>query len=334
MNNMSLSKGTYNLRKQNLPKGAISKGNKNSKLTPTKRSDQASSQRTPPQQLAPNSNRAMATAHGQTSPDASNQLPPIPGEDSPNTAMLVEIRKMFCDFTTPLNEKLDHLMTDFVGLKQEVEQVKSTIRDLETSAHDTSARMHSVESEKLPNMEKKFAKLKADMEEKLILQEMHNRKQNLLFYGVGSHSKEDIYDTTHTVIADFLDMPKEEAAKIPLINAHRLPTRKADGAASNDRPEPIIVRFARMADRDKVLRAFEQPRRETNRTGPQPPNRLTVRTDLPAAMKRERGRLANIAFDLRKNHALKTRIVIQGTKVILQTKKLNEPSTNWSKWSD
>ena len=69
----------------------------------------------------------------------------------------------------------------------------------------------------------------------------------------------------------------------------------------------------KMSDRDRVLRAFEQPRQPRSANGniaAGPGDRITVRTDLPPKMKRERGRLASVAYKLRKTQQLKTKIVI------------------------
>ena len=103
-------------------------------------------------------------------------------------------------------------------------------------------------------------------------------------------------------------------------------------------PDPIQVRFARMCDRERIIQAFEYPtgQRETRSEARRPTDpRVTVRTDLPAAMKRERGRLAHIAYLLRSNQpGLKTRIKIIEVKVVLQTKKSSEVGSTWPKWSN
>ena len=120
---------------------------------------------------------------------------------------------------------------------------------------------------------------------------------------------------------------------------HRLPTKKPSvGAGNAPEPlDPIIVRFMKMSDRDRVLRAFEQPRQPRSANGniaAGPDNRITVRTDLQPKMTRERGRLASVAYKLRKTKQLKTKIVIHAAKVLLQTKNPNEPSSNWKTWSE
>ena len=192
--------------------------------------------------------------------------------DGTENSMLAEICKMFSAFSDKIEKKLDDVITDITSLKQDVSTLKTTINALETSASDTSARISSIEDVKLPQMDRKIKKLEEKIDEKLLALELHNRKQNLLFYGIAPRPQEEIYATVSEAIGKLLNISVEEAANVPLINAHRLPrsTRKPDQEASAESrnrpvgPDPIIVRFARMSDRERILQAFEYPtQRET-----------------------------------------------------------------------
>ncbi|XP_071481979.1 uncharacterized protein [Diadema antillarum] len=265
----------------------------------------------------------------------SEQAPNVPSDTG--HAIISELRNMFADFKTEINNKLDHVISDLNAVKTDIATVKSTMQDLEGSVADTSARIQSVEAEKIPELQRQLNQMKAEFEDKLIQQELHHRKQNLLFYGIVSHPNENVYQEAAKAFAHLLEISTEEAMKIPVVNIHRLPTKSTPIGATNapEPPDPIIVRFARMSDRDNLLRAFEQPRRPRNATEKSPARvRITVRTDLPPRMKRERGRLASIAYNFRKTKNLKTKIAVRGAKVVLMTKHPNEPSSAWSTWSD
>ena len=304
-------------------------------------------------QLAPTEQQTMATAcmdGGQPVSDASAPLPVGQADsimvDGTENSMLAEIRKMFSSFSAKIEKKLDDVITDITSLKQDVSTLKTTTNALEASTSDTSARISSVEDVKLPQMDRKIKKLEEKLDEKLLALELHDRKQNLLFYGIAPRPQEEIYATVSEAIGQLLNIPLEEAAKVPLINAHRLPRShrtpdQEDSVESRNRPvgpDPIIVRFARMRDRERILQAFEYPtrQRETRSEARRPTDpRVTVRTDLPPTMKRERGRLAHVAYQLRSNQpGLKTRIKIIGVKVVLQTRKSSEVGSTWSKWSN
>ena len=353
----SRGKGNYYFRDRNQGKLAISRENCQSR-TP---SPEMSTQRMPApvpahsstRLLAPTEQQIMATEctdGEQPVSDASAPLPVGQAEsvmaEATENSMLTEIRKMFSSFSAKIEKKLDSVITDITSLKQDVSTLKTTINALEASTSDTSARISSVENVKLPQMDRKITKLEEKLDEKLLALELHGRKQNLLFYGIAPRPQEEIYATVSEAIGQLMNIPLEEAAKVPLINAHRLPryNQKPDqenSIGSRSRPvgpDPIIVRFARMWDRERILQAFEHPtrQRETRSEARRPTDpRVTVRTDLPPTMKRERGRLAHIAYQLRSNQpGLKTRIKIIGVKVVLQTRKSSEVGSTWSKWSD
>ena len=214
-----------------------------------------------------------------------------------------------------------------------------------------------LEKETLPKIREETARKNDEFEDKLLQLEMHHRKQNLLIYGVGEGAKEDIYATVYEVLAYFLQIPLGEASKIPLVNAHRLPSPQR-GIGKESAPRPIIIRFVCMADRDRLLGAFEHPHRRRPQQPPQaepahqvnePPHRpqqtpekgcydrVTIRSDLPPPMKRERGRLATLAYKIRKEKQLSTRIRINGTKLVLQTRKParnGSPLSSWINWEN
>ena len=193
-----------------------------------------------------------------------------------------------------------------------------------------------------------------------MLLELHDRKQNLLVYGVPEMKNENVYSTMYGVIANFLQIPLPEAAKTPLVNAHRLPAPKQgnpDGTAPP--PRPIIVRFAFMEDRNRLLDSFERSTRQRPTDADHRPDqqisqqpqqnlqptqapanrydRVTIRTDLPPEMKRERGRLATLAYKIRKEKQLSTRIRINGINLYLQTRKRatsGSPQSPWINWDE
>ena len=154
-----------------------------------------------------------------------------------------------------------------------------------------------------------------------------------IFYGVESTPNEDVYMATTTVISGLLSVSDEEAKLIQIVNAHRLP-RRGKATTSTPEPDPIIVRFAKMTDRDRILRSYEETERTKTPDQSAQHQRISVRCDLPAVMKRERGRLSSIAYNLRKTKSLKTKIKIQGTSVVLLTKAANDQRANWTTWSE
>ena len=243
-----------------------------------------------------------------------------------------------------INAKLDTVITDIGSLKEEFRGIKQSVSQLEAFAEDTTSRIEEIENSKLPDLLNKIEKAKSDLEEKLILYEIHERKLNLLIYGVAMSKTENVYRECFVVFASMLNISLEEAMRtIPLTNAHRLPRRNpatSSGAGDRQQPDPIIVRFGRMQDRDRILLASQQrPRQARGYAQSVTHNQqIVIRTDLPPAMKRERGRLASIAYHLRKDRSnVSTRIIVNGTRVILQTRTAgnsNGPPSAWTAWKE
>ncbi|XP_072176987.1 uncharacterized protein [Diadema setosum] len=248
-----------------------------------------------------------------------------------------ELMSMMTDLKETITTKMDTVLSEVVSFKRDLAEVKKNIAEMEHSVADTSDRIAEVEDSKLPNLRKEIDKVRYDMEEKMLLYEIHNRKLNLLIYGVTPQSNENVYEEVYTVLANLLGVSRDQAEKIPLTNAHRVPRarnpRENQSDRANNPPDPIIVRFSRMVDRDRVLRAFERPVQREDPPRAAAPRaaapgatkvsneRITIRSDLPPSMKRERGRLAAIAYKLRQQQKVSTRIIINKTKVILQTRK-------------
>ena len=302
--NSTNTRGTcdYNLRNKEQNRG----GNLQSTPPRLVTEDDTAQPNSKPSQQSTRPNMPSGSGAGGRRPDP--ELTPDAHLDS-NVSIISELRKMFADFKTELSNKLDHVILDLDSVKSDIAVVKTKMQTLEDSVADTSARISTVEDEKIPYIERRLKEIEADYEDKLMQQELHNRKQNLLFYGIPSHPNEHIYNVAAGAFAKVLEIPMDEAMNIPTVNIHRLPTKKPYGGASNapEPPNPIIVRFMKMSDRDRVLQAFEQPRQPRSANGNTaagPGDRITVRTDLPPKMKRERGRLASVAYKLRKTKQL------------------------------
>ena len=230
-------------------------------------------------------------------------------------------KNIFEKFSNPKNfEKLDHLT-------EEVGSISQRMVDIERSVEFTSSKISTMEKE-IPKMRTALRDEILKFDKKITIMEIYNRKPNLLFYGVTEPQGEHILDTLKQVfICPGVD--EEKARSMMLANAHRLPRRNppenAGAVDRTPRPSPIIAKFINMADRDYVLSCFETQQRQRPRAtadhAPPPFFRITVRTDLPPALKARRGILAQEAYKLRREKGLSTRIKVHGAKVILEWKE-------------
>jgi hypothetical protein len=122
--------------------------------------------------------------------------------------------------------------------------------------------------------------------------EKHDRHYNLLFYGFEESPGENLELIMKTFFKDKLKINEAPVQAMIFANNHRLPKDPCKG------PKPIIVKFLTIPDRELVLsKAFSPALRDKKIR--------RILSDLPVIMKRERGRLAQAAYELRKNEQLK-----------------------------
>lgn len=137
-----------------------------------------------------------------------------------------------------------------------------------------------------------------------MLQEKQDRKYNLLFYGIPEEQDENLDDKLKTLFLDDLGLDYDRVNNMYFVHSHRMPS-KSPG------PKPVILRFCQYQDRDLVLSKSYKLAGSKRR----------IISDLPVIMKAERARLAKIAYKIRKDEKLKTRIKDKGLDVYLEVRK-------------
>ena len=65
----------------------------------------------------------------------------------------------------------------------------------------------------------------SELREKHILLEKHERKLNVLFYGIDEKKDENITDCLPNFMINYLDIENKRAERIPIANAHRIPSK-------------------------------------------------------------------------------------------------------------
>lgn len=279
--------------------------------------------------------------------------------------VITEMKGMFAELTTQMNARFDAIGEVINLIKSDLAEAKRSVVDLEVAVNSNAEKIQAIDKESMPRLKQELERKNEELEEKIMLLELHQRKQNLLIYGVAERNNENIIAVVHEVLSFFLKIPTAEASKILLVNAHRLPAPQHD-IGNEAKIRPIIIRFVNMSDRDRLLNAFEGTRRQrpsgsarntpstteqqtsNDREPRQQPagvgqqlearyqsfTRVTIRTDLPPQMKRERGKLAAEAYKLRKEQKLSTRIRINGIKLYLQTRKptTDGSQASWKNW--
>lgn len=237
-----------------------------------------------------------------------------------------EMKSMFKDFeqklTTKLMKKLDDKFDVVLGeLREDIGEVKNDLSQVRTDVDDINSQIDGFEksldfnSERLETVEKvqedKRKKMETDLNEKiealnskLMMLEKHERKYNLIFHGITEELGEKLYEKMRVFFVRDLELEQGRVEQIYFSNGHRIPSNQTG-------PRPVIMRFSNFEDRELVLsKAYKLAK-----TG------KVILTDLPVCMKKERYRLSKLAYDIRKNEELKTRIRDKGLEMVLEVRK-------------
>ncbi|XP_072165320.1 uncharacterized protein [Diadema setosum] len=211
---------------------------------------------------------------------------------------MARLRSDFDTFAEKVLSKLNNVCAGITTVQQDIRAINTTLAELQHSAEDTPARLTEIEQIKLPKVEKEGKEAEERLRDALTAMELHDRKQNLLFYKIAPTTGDNTPQKAAAEIRDAitkLGYSPEKAEAIPMVHAHRVP-RKQQHREPNvpSTPDPIIVRFASMFDRDAILKAYDATQRQLPAGTTLP---FTIRTDLPPGLTAKRYRLEKIAYE-------------------------------------
>jgi hypothetical protein len=217
---------------------------------------------------------------------------------------LNEFDDKFTSIFRDLKKEMSEMRLEVYESKKELKELISKVNTMEESV-EFQAKLIEDKAEANDDKMEKYIQELEDLKTKMTMQEKHDRRYNLLFYGFPEEKNENIKTVMKTFFTEKLEIPKEDVDSMIFANYHRIPN---DGKG----PKPIIVKFLCMPDRDLVYSKFLHPvlREERKR----------ILSDLPVKMKQERGRIAKLAYEIRQSEKLQTRIVEQGMSLFLEVR--------------
>ncbi|XP_063967059.1 uncharacterized protein LOC129279428 [Lytechinus pictus] len=157
-------------------------------------------------------------------------------------------------------KKLDKVVFSISDIREEIKDMKSTISMLQGAATDSASRVETIENKVIPELIRKQKECEQNLHDAIIAQEIHERKRNLLFYGIERKTDENVEEVVRNVIGS-LGLPASKTSRMMFNNVHRLPRKPNDDIKT---PDPIIARFVSMSDRDEVFNAFDRLQRRPN----------------------------------------------------------------------
>ena len=254
---------------------------------------------------------------------------PTKSQELSETDFQAQLLSMIREMDSKLSGRLDQIDKKFSGMflemKTDIRQLKENMTETTDKLNDLVIKVDDMEEsiehnakitrdikqecdQKQSEIEKKLMEKIKLLEDKLKLLEKHDRKYNLLFYGIQETENEKVVDKLRTFFKSDLKIDKTTVDNMRFTNGHRIPS-KGPG------PKPIILRFTSHDDLNMVLSNSYRLAGTKKR----------ILIDLPLEMKQERARLAKEAFNIRRTEEKQTRILVRGLDVFLQVRN-NEHS--------
>ena len=205
--------------------------------------------------------RGSSSSDGETSPQGKKVCSQKPSETDEILVTLdigVKLQQVL-DKLSEMNNKIEGVMGNVAGLEKtmtNIQSEESSLKVRDDSAEtklkemDTGLQFANAEVEDLETQSRNNQQSIVSLKERLLYQQVYNRRENLRFFGL-PESTESTNEDSSEVLSRFLerDLDIEGARSIEFQRVHGL-GRKKEGAS-----RPIIARFLRYPDRERVFKA-------------------------------------------------------------------------------
>ena len=152
-----------------------------------------------------------------------------------------------------LEKSISSFGTELSKLDNKTKEIEKTASDV-----DTAMAFVNTEIEALKKQEIASGNKITELEDKLLYQEVYNRRKNLCFFGIPESSGgiEDVPRVVHKFLKEELEL--EITGDIEFQRAHRI------GKKKTGETRPLIVRFLRFPEREIVFKRAREMQEETN----------------------------------------------------------------------
>ncbi len=221
------------------------------------------------------------------------------------------LTELLLSMKTDLHSAIENVKIEITALKTEVKAIEHDV----ATHHDETDQLRA----ELAHIQASYSQL----ERQCIMKDIHDRRPNLLFYGIAELPKENTEEILREVFIDKMKFTKTKVDSIRMKVAHRLPKSEWQTKNKPDAPRPIIATFLGMNDREDIFEA----RKQLKGTG------ISVQTDIPGLMKKRRAILSRQANTIRDKENLWTRVRVVGTDVVLEAKEPHNKLAQWYKYT-
>ena len=192
-----------------------------------------------------------------------------------------------------MQDLLLEIRRDVKSMNRKFDSLEKSVNDLKRDNKHLKQQNQVITSE-INRMKTSFAKLEvrtAEAEKKSEYLEAQSRRDNLKFFGFEDDGTETWEQSENKVRGYIRNELHIDDTDIKIERAHRLPSRNS--------PKPIIVKFSFFKDKDSVLRAYRQKRKDENNDNVNDDNdgnnetvrRIRVTEDFPERVVKARTKL-------------------------------------------
>ncbi|CAC5391557.1 RPGRIP1L [Mytilus coruscus] len=169
----------------------------------------------------------------------------IMGVDKKETVFSEQLTKVERSLTSMIHEvkaDVNVLNVKFETSQKEITTLRHDFTELERGVQGMDLQLQDLKNDKLVKQKIEFQQQIDELKEKAILLEKHDRKYNILIYGIDdSNPEENVYATTRKLFNEKLLRDAQQGNSMPLANAHRVATHGKG-------PKSILVRFLHFGD--------------------------------------------------------------------------------------
>ena len=150
-------------------------------------------------------------------------------------------------------KSISNFGTELSKLSNKTKEIEKTAGNVETAMAFANTEFEALKKKELAR-ENKIKEL----EDKLLYQEVYNRRENLRFFGIREPTSgtEDVRQVLHKFLKEELELKITE--DIEFQRAHRI------GKKKTGETRPVIVRFLRFPERQLVFKRAREMQEETN----------------------------------------------------------------------
>jgi len=210
----------------------------------------------------------------------------------------------------------DEIQLSIATLKSDISEVKGHMMDIEGNV--------SMQAEELERLRSEVTDMKTRhdfLEKQFLLKDIHDRKTNLLFYGIAETPQENTEAVLRNFFVNTLKFETRRVADIYFKVVHRLPVSEYQKKNKANAQKSIIATFHYMPDREAIYEARKLLRGKG----------FSIQTDLPGMLKKRRAILSRQAAEIREEEKLWTRVRVVSSEVVLESKDPKDRSSTWSR---